>query len=87
MKFQKLLLSIVAIFTLLTLSACSSTGSSDKVAGERTNILGIYTSESDSYAPVSPISGTVSYDELGSMELPTGRKVTWLWGLITYVDY
>ncbi|MGJ3242766.1 MAG: hypothetical protein ACFE0O_07425 [Opitutales bacterium] len=51
------------------------------------NYLGIVKTTERSYDPVSPTTLDVHTDQLSGRENYSGRKVEFLWGLITVADY
>ncbi|MBE6411314.1 MAG: hypothetical protein E7036_02030 [Opitutales bacterium] len=83
MKLRKLVfLSLIAI-SAAVLSGCTA----DDVAHQKTTFFGLYTYEPACFAPSSPISMTVRTDEICGMELPSGDRTQFLWGLVSIEDY
>ena len=85
MKLRKLVfLSLIAISSAV-LSGCNV--ADETTAHQKTTLFGLYTYEPACFAPSSPISMTVRTDEICGMELPSGDRTQFLWGLVSIEDY
>lgn len=80
---------LISIFLLIALASMfSGCAQSPAATGkDRVNVLGIVTVEESSYTPVESTSLHVGANELVNRDLPSGKRVSLLWGLITYTDY
>ena len=84
MKLRKLVfLSLIAISTAV-LSGCNG---NEDVANKRSTLFGLYTYEPACFTPSSPISMTVRTKELYGVDLPSGDRTQFLWGLVSIEDY
>lgn len=67
------------------LSGCNV--ADETTAHQKSTVLGLYTYEPACFAPSSPTSMTVRTDDACGMELPSGDRTQFLWGLISIEDY
>ena len=85
MKLRKLVfLSLIAISTAV-LSGCNV--ADETTAHQKTTLFGLYTYEPACFAPSSPCSMTVRTEDACGMELPSGDRTQFLWGLVSIEDY
>ena len=83
MKLRKLVfLSLIAI-SAAVLSGCTD----ETTAHQKTTVFGLYTYEPACFTPSSPISMTVRTEDACGMELPSGDRTQFLWGLVSIEDY
>jgi len=69
----------------LALSGCNT--ADETTAHQKSTIFGVYTYEPACYTPSSPAAMTVRTDDAVGMELPSGDKTSFLWGLVSIEDY
>lgn len=85
MKLRNLIFAALASVALSVLSGCNS--ANDETAHQKSTFLGIYTYEPACYASQDPASFSLRTDEACGMELPSGDRTQFLWGLISIEDY
>jgi len=79
--------SLFLLGALGLLAGCSTTRTpSAEPAGKR-SFLGLVTVEERNFVPADNNTFALAEGELTSNDERTGRKVSLLWGLITYTDY
>jgi hypothetical protein len=81
----KLLVLLSLAASALFLTGCDN-GRAEMGAKEA-QVLGVAKYQSDNYGPTGPNTFAVSTDELYTRENYSGKKVTFLWGLVTLKDY
>ena len=70
----------------LFLTGCASRVTAS--GGRETSVLGgVFTVATDSFQPTTPNTLDTDTSKVGSAGNPSGKKVTLLWGLITFHDY
>jgi len=84
MKLRKLLLTLASVATLLLLNACTA---NTDTAHTKSTVFGIYTYEPGAFTRAGEATASIRTDEVGGMELPSGDKTQFFWGLITIQDY
>lgn len=85
MKFKRLFLAFAALCSVLA-SGCATRNTSS--GGRETNLLGgALTVATDSFQPTNPATINVDTSKLVGSDGPSGKKVTVLWGLLTFNDY
>ena len=84
MKLRNLLLISLAAVGF-ALSGCNT--ANDHTAQQKTTFWGIYTYEPGCFTPTSPYSLNARTDQITGMELPSGDRVEFLWGLVSLEDY
>jgi hypothetical protein len=85
MKPKPLLLVLTLLVPVL-FSGCATRNTSS--GGRETNILGgALTVATDSFQPTNPATINVDTSKLVGSDGPSGKKVTVLWGLLTFNDY
>lgn len=79
------------IFTLIlaaaagfALNACTS---NQNTAHQKETFFGLYTYEPACYAPTSSTALVGRTDSVMGMELPSGDRTQFLWGLVSVEDY
>jgi len=77
---------------LLTLIVASAALTGCNVADETTahqksTVFGLYTYEPACFTPSSPTAMTVRTEDACGMELPSGDRTQFLWGLVSIEDY
>lgn len=81
----RLLLPALLIGSVLTSGCATQTTSS---GGRETNILGgAVTVESNSFQPPTPTTINTDTSKLVGRHGPSGKRVSLLWGLLTFNDY
>jgi len=78
------------VFLALATASFALTGcntADETTAHQKSTVFGIYTYEPASYAATDPASMTVRTEDASGMELPSGDKTSFLWGLISIQDY
>lgn len=84
MKPRNLILLALSALAI-TLSGCNV--ADDSTAQTKTTFMGIYTYEPGCYAPSSDTAMVVRTEDMSGMELPSGDRTQFLWGLISIEDY
>ncbi len=84
MKLRNLLFILIAAMGAL-LSGCNT--GNEQTAQQKTTFMGIYTYEPGCFAPVSDTTMSVRTEDMSGMELPSGDRTQFLWGLISIEDY
>lgn len=81
----KLLALLSLATTALLFTACD--GGRAQMGDREAHALGAVKYESDNYGHTGPNTFAVHTDELYTRENYSGKKVTFLWGLVTLKDY
>jgi len=85
MKSKRLLL-VFALLVPVLVCGCATRNTSS--GGRETNVLGgALTVATDSFQPTNPATINVDTSKLAGSNGPSGKKVTVLWGLLTFNDY
>ncbi len=79
--------NIALIATIATVSALLGGCASDETAHKKTTVFGIFTSEPESFASRDVAAFPLRTEEAFGMELPSGDRLTFLWGLVSLEDY
>ncbi len=85
MKLRKIVFLLSSITAALALSACNV--GDETTAHQKSTFFGLYTYEPASYAPQSDASFNLRTEEACGMELPSGDRTQFFWGLISIEDY
>ena len=75
------------LLALALFSAGCATHTTASGGRETTLLGGAMTVSTDSFQPTTPATFDVDTSKLASNGNPTGKKVSILWGLITFHDY
>lgn len=82
-------LRILALISMViagaVLGGCNT--GNDRTAHQKSTFFGLYTYEPAIYAPTSDYSLNLRTDDACGMELPSGDKTSFAWGLVTVEDY
>lgn len=84
MKAIKLAFISFAVAASGLMSACSST---NDVADQSFNVLGIVSHEPASFIPESEYSAVIRTKDVFGCELPSGDRTSFLWGAVVIQDY
>ena len=84
MKLRNLLLISLAAAGF-ALSGCNV--ANDTTAHQKSTFWGLYTYEPGSYTPTCDISINARTEDITGMGLPSGGRVTILWGLVSVRAY
>lgn len=84
MKLRNLILLVLSI-SALVVSGCNV--ASEDTAHRKSTFLGFYTYEPGCFAPTSDVALSARTDDMCGMELPSGDRTQFLWGLISVEDY
>lgn len=84
MKLRNLLLISLAAAGF-ALSGCNV--ANDTTAHQKSTFWGLYTYEPGCYSPTSNYSINARTEDVAGMELPSGDRVSFLWGLVSVEDY
>jgi len=85
MKLRNLVfLSLISAGAAL-LSGCNV--GDETTAHQKTTVFGLYTYEPACFAPTSPVAMRVRTEDAVGMEIPSGDRTQFLWGLISIEDY
>lgn len=85
MKSKSLLLALALLVPVLV-TGCATRNTSS--GGRETHVLGgAVTVATDSFQPTNPATINVDTSKLVGSDGPSGKKVTVLWGLLTFNDY
>ena len=82
-------LRIIALISMVVAGAVlggCNTGN-DRTAHQKSTFFGLYTYEPGCFTPTSDTSITIRTEEACGMELPSGDKTSFAWGLVTVEDY
>ena len=85
MKLRNSVFLALSLAGATLLSGCNV--ADETTAHQKSTLFGLYTYEPACYTPSSPISMTVRTDDACGMELPSGDRTQFLWGLISIEDY
>jgi len=85
MKLRKLAFLLGIAAAALTLGGCNV--GDETTAHQKSTFLGIYTYEPACFAPTRPSSIKVRTEDISGMELPSGDRTQFLWGLVSIEDY
>lgn len=78
---------VLACLALGLLGGCATAPEGAGVGPKRSTVLGMVTVEEKSFVPAAETTLALSEGEISANNERTGRKVSLLWGLITYTDY
>lgn len=82
---KPLALAVLATLALLASGCATRTTTS---GGKETNLLGgAFVMTTDSFQPVNPATVNTNTSSLSGKNGPSGRKVSVLWGLLSFNDY
>jgi len=84
MKLRKLLLTLASLSALFLLNACVA---NTDTAHKKSTAFGLYTYEPGAFTRAGEATASIRTDEATGMELPSGDKTQFFWGLITIQDY
>ncbi len=84
MKLRNLILLALSI-SALAVSGCNL--ANEDTAQRKTTFMGIYTYEPGCFAPVSDYAIHARTEDMCGMELPSGDRTQFLWGLVSIEDY
>ena len=59
----------------------------ERTAHQKSTFFGLYTYEPGCFSPTSDTSINIRTEEACGMELPSGDKTSFAWGLVTVEDY
>jgi len=85
MKLRNLAFLLCAAASAFTLGGCNT--ADETTAHQKTTFLGVYTYEPACFAPSRPAAINVRTEDICGMELPSGDRTQFLWGLVTIQDY
>lgn len=84
MKLRNIAFTSILVALASILGGCVA---DDTTAHQKTTAFGLYTSEPASYKLSRPASTVVRTDDATGMEVPSGNRTTFLWGMFTFEDY
>ncbi len=84
MKPRKLTLLFSSIAAAILLGACAS---NDDVADKGFNCLGIVKYTPASFEPASQYSAVIRTQDVFGCEIPSGNRLSILWGAVVVQDY
>ena len=82
-------LRILALISMViagaVLGGCNT--GNDRTAHQKSTFFGLYTYEPGCFAPVSDYAIHARTEDMCGMELPSGDRTQFLWGLVSIEDY
>ncbi len=85
MKLRKLAFLLSLAASAFALTACNV--GDDTTAHQKSTFFGLYTYEPGCFAPQSGTSFNLRTDQACGMELPSGDRTQFCWGLLSIEDY
>lgn len=84
MKLHKFALMAAFGVSSILLGACTA---NTETAHQKSTAFGLFTFEPNSYEVSKPTTMSIRTDEASGMELATGDRLQFLWGLVSIEDY